>query len=187
MLLFSFYCMSFLIGSIPFGVIFSLWFCNKNPQEHGSKNIGMTNVWRIGGTQTALLTFVFDIGKGLFVMWVAEILQVSLDICAILVVMGHCYSAFLDFQGGKGLATSSGVILFLSPLSFFILFFCWLLTRQITRSSSKSAIVALVLLPILTYFCIIEHLIMILMLSTIVAYRHKDNFQRIRKNEELTL
>ena len=68
-----------------------------------------------------------------------------------------------------------------------ILFVCWLFTRQITRSSSKSAIVALILLPLLTIYFIPQHLTTIVFLSLLVAYRHKDNLQRIQKNTELTL
>jgi acyl phosphate:glycerol-3-phosphate acyltransferase len=179
--------LSFFIGSIPFGVIFSLWLCNKNPQDHGSKNIGMTNVWRIGGPKTALPTFLCDVGKGIFVMWLAQELQIPVGCCAFLVVFGHCYSAFLGFTGGKGLATSSGIIFFLSPTFFFILFTCWLLTRQITHSSTKSAIVALVLLPLLGCFFIPDDLFTIILLSLLVTYRHTENFQRLKNNRELTL
>ena len=187
MLAYFFYLFSFLIGSIPFGTIFSIWLCNKNPKEHGSGNIGMTNVWRIGGTKTALLTFFCDVGKGFLVLWIAQSLQLSLGCCAFLVVLGHCYSAFLNFEGGKGLATSSGVILFLSLTSFFILFTCWLYTRQTTHSSSKAALVALLLLPILTWLFIPENMIAIIFLSLLVTYRHKDNLQRIKNNREITL
>ena len=181
------YILSYLIGSIPFGTIFSIWLCNKNPKEHGSGNIGMTNVWRIGGTKTAVLTFLCDVGKGFFVLWVAQILQMPLGYCAFFVVFGHCYSAFLNFDGGKGLATSSGIILFLSQISFFILFTCWLYTRQTTNSSSKAAIVALLLLPFLTWLFIPDYTKTILILSLLVTYRHKDNLQRIKNNREISL
>ena len=187
MLMSFIYLLSFLIGSIPFGTIFSIWLCNKNPKEHGSGNIGMTNVWRIGGTKTALPTFFCDVGKGFLVLWIAQCLQSSIGCCAFLVVLGHCYSAFLHFEGGKGLATSSGVILFLSPISFLILFTCWLYTRQSTRSSSKAAIVALLLLPVLTWIFIPEDISTIILLSILVTYRHKDNLQRVRNDREINL
>ena len=181
------YILSYLIGSIPFGMIFSIWLCNKNPKEHGSGNIGMTNVWRIGSTKTALLTFFCDVGKGFLILWIAQSMQVSWGYCALLVVFGHCYSAFLNFEGGKGLATSSGVILFLSQVSFLILFTCWLYTRQTTHSSSKAAIVALLLLPILTWIFMPENIFTILLLSLLVTYRHRDNILRIKNNSEITL
>ena len=187
MLTFFIYLLSYLIGSIPFGTIFSIWLYNKNPKEHGSGNIGMTNVWRIGGTNTALLTFLCDIGKGSLVLWIAHSMQISWGCCAFLVVLGHCYSAFLNFDGGKGLSTSGGVILFLSKTSFLILFACWLYTRQTTRSSSKAAIVALLLLPILTWIFIPDNIVTIIFLSLLVTYRHKENLQRIRNNREITL
>ena len=121
-----FIILSYLIGSIPFGVVLGKLICKKDIREYGSKNIGTTNAIRVLGKKVGFLVFFCDVLKGAFVMIIIKILsttkvwvspeQIDLFIYGAPAIIGHSFSIFLDFKGGKAVATSLGVVLFLTPI-----------------------------------------------------------------------
>ncbi|MDE6660612.1 MAG: glycerol-3-phosphate 1-O-acyltransferase PlsY [Anaeroplasmataceae bacterium] len=121
-----FIILSYLIGSIPFGVVLGKLICKKDIREYGSKNIGTTNAIRVLGKKVGFLVFFCDVLKGAFVMIIIRILsatkvwvtpeQIDLFLFGAAAIIGHSFSIFLDFKGGKAVATSLGVVLFLTPI-----------------------------------------------------------------------
>ncbi len=113
--------LSFFIGSIPFGILIAKFFHIKNLREHGSGNIGATNVSRVLGFWPAgFLTFILDAGKGYFPLLLVHLshkgdLGFWEWVIGLFTVLGHCFSPWLKFRGGKGVATGLGTLLFLSP------------------------------------------------------------------------
>jgi glycerol-3-phosphate acyltransferase PlsY len=106
---------SYLIGSIPFGLVFGKW-AGVDVRSAGSKNIGATNVTRLAGKKLGVLTLVCDASKGAVPMFIARFLGADLDIvmgCGAAAFTGHCFPVYLRFAGGKGVATALGVFLFL--------------------------------------------------------------------------
>jgi len=177
----------FLLGSIPTGLIISTLFYDCDPRTQGSGNIGMTNVWRILGPKAGIFTLFGDLGKGvlaILLMKTFSTIPIDLGIASVTVVLGHCYSAYLQFSGGKGIATAGGVILALKPLLFAVVFFIWVGVKLTTKISSLSALVSAVILVPLSYILLPEQIYTIIMLVMIITLRHKDNILRLRQGKE---
>jgi len=171
---------AFLMGSIPFGLIISKS-QGLDIREHGSGNIGATNVFRVMGKGWGTLAFLLDFLKGFIPVVVAINLfgvegkgvviavpflqEVLPDVaweqafwtqffqvgCALLAILGHNYCPWIGFNGGKGIATSAGVLVALMPFGFLIIFLVWLLTFLISRYVSLASILAAAALPIMTH------------------------------------
>ena len=176
---------SYIIGSIPFGLIIAFLGYDVDIREKGSKNIGMTNVWRTVGVKPALYTLLGDVLKG----WVMVAASPYDDITSIFwvsaaVLLGHCYSIFLQGEGGKGVATSLGVMLALSPLIALLSFGVWIFVRWSFKKSSLAALVSMFFLLPFTLFFNPEILSISLFIILLVVYRHKDNIQRLREGGE---
>ncbi len=183
----------FVLGSVPFGLVFGLIFAQKDIRNFGSGNIGATNVLRVVGKIPALLTLICDSGKGAFAIWFAS--QMGLDEYlafggGIITILGHCYSVFLKFKGGKGVATSFGVILMQVPEIGLMGLGVWLIIFGWTRYSSLSAISAFAIMPILALFLnetlhiMPEIVIGLVILSWFVISRHKENIIRLKNKTE---
>ncbi len=121
---------AYILGSVPFGLVISKMFKNIDIRRFGSGNIGATNILRKMGARYAILVLLLDTGKGALVILAAQHLKVSPSIMLLagfLVIVGHCFPVFLGFKGGKGVATSLGVLLavpgFLLPTLAILLFF----------------------------------------------------------------
>lgn len=116
---------SYVIGSIPFGVVIGKLFCHKDIREYGSKNIGSTNAIRVLGKPVGFIVFFFDVFKGAFIIILMMILKstgvytspIELLWYGATAILGHCFSIFLGFKGGKAVATSLGVVLVLCPMA----------------------------------------------------------------------
>src|SRR6516162_4415631 len=110
---------AYLLGSIPFGLILTKLFGGKDIRQHGSGNIGATNVSRVAGPVAGILTLLFDAAKGGVAVWLAGRLTgcsaSSMIAAGIAALLGHCFPVWLKFKGGKGVATALGVFLILSP------------------------------------------------------------------------
>lgn len=144
---------AYLIGSVPFGLIVGYLFKRVDIRAYGSGNIGATNVLRLLGWPAALLVFLLDAAKGLVPVWLAityaagtPLLHVAAALAAIL---GHNYSVFLKFRGGKGVATSLGVLIALVPEVAALVFFIWVLMVVLTRYISVASMVAGASVPVL--------------------------------------
>ena len=186
--------LAFLIGSIPTGYLLNKYFGHGDIRKVGSGNIGATNVLRHSGKLLGLLTLLIDIGKGFLALellygsggrWTITILGSS-------VVLGHIFSPWLKFKGGKGVATMLGVILFISSggywkLSeniFFITTFSWLMIVFFTRYVALGSVISLTIATIYSFFYIQPVFLFFVLMTLLITYRHKDNFERIRNNKE---
>ncbi len=183
--------LSYLIGSIPSGFLLTKYVMKKDVRQYGSGNIGATNVARVMGLKAGILVAIFDILKGYLGVLVGQAILGSgasavILLVAIAAIAGHDWSIFLGFSGGKGVATTFGVILRLYPLAFLIYALIWLLLVITTRYVSLGSIIGSMSLPIVVYFSGFEniHVFFALLLSLFVMYTHRANIKRLLKGEE---
>lgn len=189
-----FVLMAYLMGSIPTGVWIGKKFKNIDIREHGSKNTGTTNAYRVLGAKYGLIVLISDVLKGFIPVYAASfsgVTGLSLIIVGMVAIIGHSLSVFLNFKGGKGVATSLGVFLFLIPKVMFILIGVFVLVSVISKYVSLASIVCAVLLPVLTYLLPVRIgipkiplVIINFFIGSFVVYRHRDNIRRILKGEE---
>ena len=185
-LTFSVIFFSYLLGSIPFGILVSKVFGLGNLRDIGSGNIGATNVLRTGNKLAALITLILDGLKGSLVVVVARFISEDAAITAsIFVIIGHIYPVWLKFSGGKGVATFIGSILALSFVAGLFVCLIWIIMALIFRYSSLSAIVASASAPIgVLLFYDNEALMVTLFMTVLIWYRHKDNIRRLIDGSE---
>jgi|TARA_B100000768_G_scaffold82580_1_gene78207 glycerol-3-phosphate acyltransferase PlsY len=185
-LTFSVISFSYLLGSIPFGILVSKVFGLGNLRDIGSGNIGATNVLRTGNKLAALITLILDGLKGVLVVVVARFISEDAAITAsIFVIIGHIYPVWLRFSGGKGVATFIGAILALSFVTGLLVCFIWIIIALIFRYSSLSAIVSSASAPIgIFLFYDNEALVVTLFMTVLIWYRHKDNIRRLIDGSE---
>lgn len=181
---------AYLIGSIPFGVIITRLFCNKDIRLEGSRNIGATNVRRIAGTIPAILTLTGDVLKGTIPVGFAIFLtgihsnfgQMYVSFIAICSFLGHLYPIYFKFKnGGKGVATAGGCFLAISPLSVFISILVFILFVCMTSRASVGSLAGSVLLPISVWkstgSVILTSCAVIVMV--LIIFRHQENIKRL--------
>ena len=181
---------SYVLGSVPSGILVARFFKLGDPRQFGSGNIGASNLTRLGGKKVGALTLVFDFSKGFLPVLFARfyfpdsILIGSL--IALAAVMGHCYSIFLNLRGGKGVATTAGVLLPLAPLATVIGLLVWLLVFYIEKITSLSALCAAASIPVILVFqgAPSSLLIVSILLSMIVFGRHEENLRALLAGTE---
>lgn len=179
---------SFLLGSIPCGVVIAR-VKGIDLKKVGSGNIGATNVLRTMGKGAAVLTLLGDVLKGTLAIAVGRYFSNDLTLTGILgfsAILGHNFSFFLAFKGGKGVATSVGVLLLYSPKAAFVTILIWLATIEITKYSSLGAIISFGALP-LTVFLLDytpEKLAISVLIAFLLLVRHADNIKRLAKGIE---
>ena len=177
-------CLSYLCGSIPFGILLSILFKKKDPRKIGSKNIGATNVLRSGGWKLAVLTLFFDILKGFIpINIIITFNQDLLGVATMFVILGHIFPFWLKFKGGKGVATFIGVLLAYDIQYFLIFIITWLFSALIFRFSSLSAILAIVV-NLIIVINVKENYFYFLITSLMILLKHSSNFSRLIKGEE---
>lgn len=174
---------SFLMGSIPFGVVFTKA-RGINLREVGSGNTGATNVLRAAGKGAAALTLIGDLLKGAAAVAIGRALNVGTlyeGLMGLAAVAGHDFSLFQGFRGGKGVATSLGVVLIYAPWAGILSILLWLLTVSVTKYSSLGAIVSFTALPlsamVLGYGK--EKLAVALILAALIIFKHLGNIKRL--------
>nr|WP_312291771.1 glycerol-3-phosphate 1-O-acyltransferase PlsY [Clostridium chromiireducens] len=187
---------SFLCGSIPTGYLLTKRFCEIDIRTKGSGNIGSTNVKRIAGTKISIITQIIDILKGVIPValgiYLAKTIELPVSentyvsIIAIAVILGHNYTPFLKFKGGKGVNTTLGAFILIAPIPTLTGVVVYFILRFFTRIVSIRSISIGVTIPIM---CIIMKLPIAIILSTTIAcvlmvVRHKDNLIRIVNKEE---
>ena len=149
----------YLIGSIPFAIISAKLFNLPDPRSFGSKNPGATNVLRSGNKYAAFLTLVGDGLKGLIpVLFLMEttIPVYQIYLLSFFLLVGHTFPVTLNFKGGKGVATSIGILLSLNPIVAALLIITWLLTYYIFKVSGLSALIGFLLLPLFMFIASAE-------------------------------
>lgn len=180
---------SFIVGSIPFGIIIAK-VKGVDLKKVGSGNIGATNVLRSIGKGPAALTLLGDILKGTLAVALGGYFGAGLwyeGLMGISAILGHNFSVFLKFRGGKGVATSLGVLIIYSPLPALFTIAIWLVVAIFTRYSSLGAIISFGLLPLNIYlfdFESKEKLLIAAFISVFIIMRHGDNIMRLLKGAE---
>lgn len=176
---------AYLLGSIPFGLVFSR-LKGIDPRLYGSKNIGATNVLRTAGPLPAILTLILDISKGGLSVLIAQRLGVSPEwLVGLSAILGHNFPVYLRFKGGKGVATSIGTILALSVPSGLTVIGIWLLVAFLTRYSSLASLISIGSSPaVFTIFKKGDMVWFAIALSLLVIVRHKDNIRRLINGTE---
>ena len=184
---------AFLIGSIPFAVIVSKIMGLDDPRSYGSGNPGATNVLRTGNKFAALLTLVGDAAKGLFVVALSKALAASLGLSmqllagiALAVFLGHVFSVFLKFRGGKGVATAAGVLFGIYWQVGAATLGVWLIVAFTTRYSSLAALSAAVAAPFLTLWLTHNETWTgaTVIMGAILIWRHKENIRKLLAGQE---
>jgi glycerol-3-phosphate acyltransferase PlsY len=178
---------AFLFGSIPVGVIIAKA-KGVDLKKVGSGNIGATNVLRSLGKWPAALTLLGDILKGTIAVALGRYFGIGTfheGLMGLSAVLGHNFSLFLGFRGGKGVATSLGVFILYSPKTALITFIIWLVVVLMTKYSSLGALISFGLLPLnIVLFDSKEKLPVALLITTFIIIRHTDNIQRLIKGTE---
>ncbi len=180
---------AYLVGSIPFAVVSSRVFGIADPRSYGSGNPGATNVLRSGSKAAAATTLIGDCLKGWFVVWLAGELGFSAGAAAVAglaAFLGHVYSIFLRFRGGKGVATALGVLAGVDPVLAVVALVVWLIVAGTTRYSSAAALAAAASAP-LTGFVMIDDALVIGVLMAMTAalvLRHQENIRRLKNGTE---
>jgi len=176
----------YLLGSIPFGVILTRLGGAGDLRQVGSGNIGATNVLRTGRKDLALATLILDSGKGAAaVLLMMHFGREAMMAAAVGSVLGHLFPVWLRFKGGKGVATTLGVLLALAPLAGIGACLTWAATAALFRISSLSALMAMLAAPFFAaYWYGVDMGLVIAAIAALVWYRHKANIVRILKGEE---
>lgn len=180
---------SYIIGSIPSGLILGRLFWHTDLRAYGSRNIGATNAWRILGKGAGIAVFIADCIKG----QAGVLLGLSLPgtpiaavIGGLFAIIGHSFSLFLRFHGGKGVATSLGVLTILMGNVTFLVFAIWLIIVYKTRYVSLGSVTAAVLTPILAaaFGYPMEYILFAMLASALVILRHRENINRLIRGTE---
>ncbi|MEL7301058.1 MAG: glycerol-3-phosphate 1-O-acyltransferase PlsY [Pseudomonadota bacterium] len=177
----------YLFGAIPFGLVFARLFGLGDIRQIGSGNIGATNVLRTGNKLAAALTLVCDAGKAGFAVLLARALAAedAAQLAGLAAFFGHCFPIWLQFKGGKGVATFIGLMLALHWPAGLAVCATWLIVAAIFRYSSLSALVAAVLSPILMASTGYGSGIALgIALALLILWRHAENIARLRAGTE---
>ncbi len=185
---YGFILLGYLLGSIPFGLVFARLGGYGDIRKIGSGNIGATNVLRTGNKPLALLTLVCDIFKGAVAVWISFYSADSLIILAtgLLAVIGHMYPVWLKFKGGKGVATTLGTMLAIMPLLALIMIGIWLVMAFALRISSLAALTAFAAAPVIAYTIFTDANLALFsgIIALLVFWRHQENIKRLLKGAE---
>lgn len=180
---------SYLIGSIPNGLIFGRLFWGVDLRAHGSHNIGATNAWRTLGKGAGFLIFFLDFLKGVVGVYLGSLSDggaTALVLGGLMAMVGHSCSLFLRFQGGKGVATGLGVIAMLMPKATLLIFLLWFLLVYVTGYVSLGSIVAAAAVPLFAWWdgAPRAYLLFGIVAALFVIYRHKTNIERLAAGTE---
>ena len=188
MLVFSL-VLSYLLGSIPNGLWLGRGLWHTDLRKFGSHNTGATNAWRTLGKGPGFLIFFLDMMKGLVSVWLGSVLvgtPIAMILCGICAIVGHSLSIFMQFHGGKGVATGLGVILMLMPVPTLVIFLVWLAIVWKTRYVSLGSIIAAALVPVLAW-CFgysAPYIVFGILAAVLVIARHHANIGRLLSGTE---
>ena len=190
--------LSYLCGSIPFGLILTKIFNKKDIRKIGSGNIGATNVLRTGNKLLALTTLLFDILKGFLPVLISkQYFPEFIYLCSLFAFFGHIFPIWLKFRGGKGVATFLGILFGLSYSLAFLFIFTWIVVFLIFKFSSVSSIFATMTVFVITFikdtalksinqnFVVEDNLKLILFIFFIlILFTHKKNISNLKNKTE---
>ena len=177
---------SYLLGSIPFGLILTKIFLKKDIRDIGSGNIGATNALRTGNKFIGYTTLFFDIMKAVVpVIYIKINFPEFLYVASLCAFLGHVFPIWLKFKGGKGVATYLG-ILFAVNIPFGLVFIIsWLITFGLSKFSSLSSLVASISIPIyLLILAQFDQVIFFTIMFVLIFFTHRENIKRLKNKEE---
>ena len=176
---------SYLLGSIPFGLILTKIFLKKDIRKIGSGNIGTTNVLRTGKKSLAASTLILDLMKGYFSIIITfTYFENLISYSALICFIGHIFPVWLKFKGGKGVATYLGVVLALSYKFFLIFGISWLVLSFLFRYASLSSVISSLIVFVCSYFFNNNFSLILFIFFIIILYTHRDNIVRLKNSEE---
>ncbi len=182
---------AYLVGGIPFGLIIVKLMTGADVRAAGSGNIGATNVLRTTGRLAGVLTLLLDVAKGAFSVWLADRLTggsvLWMSMAALAVLLGHAFSIWLKFQGGKAVASFVGAFAYLTPVPLLAVLIIFLLLLSLTRYLSLGSIVAAGLFPLACWMILHPDwpvLVAALGGASLIIWRHSGNINRIRAGNE---
>jgi len=199
---------AYLLGSIPFGLIFGRAIAHVDIRKYGSGNIGATNVLRTLGLKAGIPTLIMDLAKAALAVWVGMLVigdeslvmygldvhvQAAQAVSALMAVVGHNWSIYLKFKGGKGVATFIGGLLVINPIVAIIGagigIVVVLATRYVSLGSILGSLAVLVIIGAMTALALVApvYLVYILVAVAIIVYQHRANIQRLQAGKELKL
>jgi glycerol-3-phosphate acyltransferase PlsY len=189
----------YIVGSIPTAVWIGRYFYQIDVREHGSKNAGATNTFRVLGKKPGIIVLVIDVIKGIvasmfpilfgdfFEMSYAFLISLRL-LSSIFSMIGHVLPVFAEFKGGKGVATSLGVLIGLQPFAALVCFLVFLLIFIIFKYVSLGAIISAMIYPFIVYYVdpkvLFHEMIFTVILSSAVIFTHRKNISRLIKGQE---
>ena len=191
----QFYILAYLVGGIPFGLLLAKKYAGVDIKESGSGSIGATNVLRVVKEQNPALakklgiaTLALDAFKGVFVLIIAYIFGMSeatLWAVAVLAVVGHCFSPYLGLEGGKGIATGMGVMMFMLPMETTIALVVWGISAKTLKISSVSSLLGVLALAVSSFYIHPEMAhAPVIIICFILFYKHIPNIIRVFNGEE---
>ncbi|MDC0529999.1 glycerol-3-phosphate 1-O-acyltransferase PlsY [Pelagibacteraceae bacterium] len=176
---------SYLLGSIPFGLILTKIFLKKDIRKIGSGNIGTTNVLRTGKKSLASSTLVLDLMKGYFSIIITfTYFENLISYSALICFIGHIFPIWLKFKGGKGVATYLGAVLALSYKFFLIFGISWLILSFLFRYASLSSIISSLIVFVFSYFFNNNFSLILFIFFIIILYTHRENIVRLKNSKE---
>lgn len=180
---------AYILGSIPNALWIGKVFKGIDVREHGSKNTGSTNAARVLGAKLGILTLILDISKGAIPTLIATMLldsSISVILVGICAILGHSFSIFMEFKGGKAVATTVGVFIVLVPGAILLAAVIFFLVFGITRYVSLSSMIGAISLPIwiILFYKNISLTIFGIIIAILIIVRHKSNIQRLLNGTE---
>ena len=177
---------SYLLGSIPMGLLLTKLAGKGDLRKVGSGNIGATNVMRVGGLRMAGLVWLLDMAKAIAAVFIGK--YISGDAfgawCGFAAIVGHCYPIWLKFHGGKGISSLFGVLLAVSPMSFVVCGLEWLLVALSSGISSLGATIVFCLIPVLGFAISVNVGFAFLAIGLLCMWRHRGNIIRLITGSE---
>ena len=176
---------SYLLGSIPFGLLLTKFFLNKDIRNIGSGNIGATNVLRSGNKLIGYTTLCFDIIKAVLpVIYVKLNYPEFIYISSLSVFLGHVFPIWLKFKGGKGIATYVGILFGINLIYGIVFGITWILIFMISKYSSLSSLIGSLSIPIYLFIFNENQIVFFVIMFVLIFYTHRENIKRLKNKEE---
>ena len=177
--------LSYILGSIPSGIIFAKIFKLKDLRTIGSGNTGTTNVLRTGSYTAAALTLVLDFGKACLAIYLSQIVNEKLIlISSLAILIGHIFPLWLEFKGGKGFACYLGIIFMINLYLFIFISLIWLITFFAKRISSLSALLSCLSGVLISIIYFNSNIVLVILLTLLIFVTHIENIKRLINGTE---
>jgi len=176
---------SYLLGSIPFGLILTKFFLKKDIRKIGSGNIGATNVLRSGNKLIGYSTLLLDILKAILpVLYIKFYYPDFIYISSLSVFLGHVFPIWLKFNGGKGVATYVGILFSINFIYGLVFGITWLIIFLFSKYSSLSSLLGSISIPVYLFFFDGDQIVFFIIMFVLIFYTHRENIKRLKNKEE---